>query len=306
MKNLIAFAIILGALVAGGGFLISQQQAEMEASEFQRKLHAVQLGTARQIQATIQVPDDRIKFEQHNLVGQHTKKVEEITRSHPEQNEPDHYIVEREKAAKEGKKDRAKVAEHRERYDYLKERFEVLKQGYEAKLTKYSNGMRFDIVDIKPVVVEGKKSLQMDLFVWGPPEGQVTFADMEFQFVRELEVEERGRKKTVQTLAKISGSGPPFIFHENAHEWIYEWPPGVAVGHYLGLPLLAPDATKLTYTLNLSVRSGAGTSVPVELKWENIPVDPSWRAPEGSPEWADVEVKEASDEELKAAGIAVD
>lgn len=306
MKNLIAFAIILGALVAGGGFLISEQQALTDAAEFKQKLHEIQLATARQIQTTIQVPDDRIKFEQHTLVGTHLKAVEDITKSHPKQNFEDVYILAKEAAAKEGKKDRAKVAEQRERYDYLKEQFAVLKAGYSARLTKYSNGMRFDIVDIKPVVIEGKKVLRMDIFVWGPPEGQITFGDMELQFVREIEVEERGRKKKTQALAKITGAGPPYIFHENAHEWIYEWPPGVSVGYYQGLPLLAPDAVKMSFTMRFTVRSQAGTSVPVELKWENVDVDPSWRAPEGSPEWADVEVQEASDEELKAAGIAID
>lgn len=306
MKNLIAFAIILGALVAGGGFLISEQQSLTDAAEFKQKLYKQQLATARQVQATVQVPDDRIKFEQHNLVGTHVKAVEDITKGHPKQNFEDHYILEREAAAKEGKKDRQKVAEHRERYDYLKEQFQVLKAGYSARLTAYQNGLRFDIVDVKPVVIDGKKVLRMDIFVWGPPEGQLTFGDMEIQFVRNIEVEERGRKKTTQALAKITGAGPPFIFHENAHEWIYEWPPGVAVGYYQGLPLLAPDATKMSWTMRFTVRSQAGTSVPVELKWENIDVDPSWRAPEGSPEWADVEVAEATDEELKAAGIAVD
>lgn len=306
MKNLVAFAIILGALVAGGGFLISQQQSRADAAEFLQKLHKIQLATSRQIQSTIQVPDDRIKFEQHNLVGSHVKAVADITKQHPEQNVEDHYILEKEAAAKEGKKDRAKIAEHRERYDYLKEQFGVLKAGYGARLTKYQNGMRFDIVDIKPVVIEGKKVLRMDIFVWGPPEGQLTFGEMEIQFVREIEVEERGRKKKTQALAKITGAGPPYIFHENAHEWIYEWPPGVGVGYYQGLPLLAPDATKMTFTMRFTVRSQAGTSVPVELKWENVAVDPSWRAPEGSPEWANVDVQEASDEELKAAGIAVD
>lgn len=306
MKNLVAFAIILGALVAGGGFLVSEQQSRADAAEFKEKLHKIQLATSRQIQATIQVPDDRIKFEQHNLVGTHVKAVGDATKAHPKQNSEDHYILEKEAAAKEGKRDRAKIAEHRERYDYLKERFQVLKAGYEARLTKYGSGMRFDIADIAPVVIDGKKVLRMDIFVWGPPEGQLTFSELEIQFVRELEVEERGRKKKTQALAKITGSGPPYIFHENAHEWIYEWPPGVSVGFYQGLPLLAPDATKMTLTMRFNVRSQAGTSVPVELKWENIDVDPSWRAPEGSPEWAEVAVQEASEEELKAAGISVD
>ncbi|MFZ9889376.1 MAG: hypothetical protein ACO3JL_17925, partial [Myxococcota bacterium] len=278
--------------------------ARADAAEFKEKLHKQQLATARQVQATIQVPDDRIRFEQHNLVGSHVKAVGDISRVHPEQNKEDQYILEREAAAKEGKKDRAKVAEHRERYDYLKEQFQVLQAGYEARLTKYAAGMRFDIVDIKPVLIEGKKVLRMDIFVWGPPEGQMTFGDLEIQFVRQIEVEQRGRKKMTQALAKITGAGPPFIFHENAHEWIYEWPPGVAVGYYQGLPLLAPDASKMTWTMRFTIRSQAGTSVPVELKWENIDVDSSWRAPEGSPDWANVEVAEASEDELKAAGIA--
>lgn len=306
MKNLLAFALVIAVLAACAGYLIVEQQSLRDVAEFKQKLHKAQLATSRQLQATIQVPDERIKFEQHNIVGSHAKAVDDITKDHPKQNFEDHYILQREADAKEGKKDRAKVAEHRERYDYLKEQFQVLKQGYSARLTKYQNGMRFDIVDIKPVLIDGKKVLRLDVFVWGPPEGQVTFGEMEIQFVREIEVEERGRKKKTQALAKITGSGPPFIFHENAHEWIYEWPPGVSVGYYQGLPLLAPDATKLTWTMNFSVRSQAGSSVPVELKWENVEVDPSWRAPEGSPEWANVDVQEASDEELKAAGIAVD
>lgn len=306
MKNMLAFLIILAVFVAGGGFLLSEQSANREKAEFLQKLHKVQLQTARQVPYTGMVPDERVKFEQHNLVGQHIKAIETISKEHPEQNKEDHYILEREAAAKEGKKDRGKVKEYRERYDYLKERFELLKAGYTAKLTQQQNGFRYDIVDIKPVVVDGNKVLRLDIFVWGPPEGQVTFADLTIQFVREIEVEERGRKKVTQALAKIEGSGPPIIFHENAHEWIYEWPPGVSVGYYEGLPLLAPDATKFSFTQNFMVRTQAGTSIPVELKWENIEVEPSWKASPNDPAWQNVEVQEASAEELEAAGIKVD
>lgn len=307
MKNMLAFALILGGLVAGAAFLLTEQQANYDKSEFLRKLHEIQLATARQVPYTVMVPDDRIKFEEHNVVATHSKAVEAITKEHPKQNEEDHYIKSREEAAKAGTKDKGKVAGYRERYDFLKERFAVLNAGYTAKLTQQKNGFRFDIVDIKPVVIEGRKVLQLDIFVWGPPQGQLTFADMKLEFVREIETEDkRGKKKMTQALAKIEGSGPPAIFHENAHEWIYEWPPGVSPGYYQGLPLLAPDATVFTFTMNFQIRTAAGTAIPVELKWENIPVEPSWRAPENSPEWANVEVQEASAEELEAFGIKVD
>lgn len=306
MKNLVALIIIVGALVAGGGFLISQKTAQVDEAVFKEKLHDIQMKSARQIPYTIQVSNDRLKFEEQQLVREHLKQVAELTKEHPEQNQEDQYILEREKAAKEGKKDKGKVAEYRERYDFLKERFEVLKAGYDTVLTGYQNGLRFDIVKIAPQLVEGKRTLRMDIFAWGPPPQQVNFGSITIQFVREIEEEVRGKKVVKQALAKIEGSGPPFIFHENAYEWIYEWPPSISVGYYLGLPLLAPDAKKMSLTMDFTVRTASGTTIPVEFKWENVDVDPSWRAPEGSPEWANVEVQEASAEELQAAGIKVD
>jgi hypothetical protein len=306
MKNMIAFAIILGAFVAGAGYLINQQSTLKDVAEFKEKLHKAQLDAARQVAYTAQVPDERSKFEQHNLVATHMKRIEEITKEHPTQNEPDHYIVSREEAAKAGKKDKKKVTEMRERYDYLKGRFEVLQKGYSPALTQAKSGFRFDIAEMKPTVIEGKKVLRLEIFVWGPPAEQITFADLTIQQIREVEIEERGKKKIVQGLAKIEGSGPPVVFHPNPHEWIYEWPPSVYAGYFEGLPLFAPDSPKFTLTWNFAIRTQAGTSMPIELKWENLDVNPAWKAAANDPFWAAAEVQEASTEELEAAGITVE
>lgn len=305
MKNLVTFVIIIAALAAGGGFLIWQQQQQLDELAFQKKLAERRTLFARQAAITIQVPKERLDFDRRQLISDHIDGVEALYKEHPAQLKPDAFIKEREQKAKEGKKDKARVAEYRERYDFLKERFEVLKRGYTPVLTGYQNGMRFDIVEVKKTDADGKQSLRLDVFVWGPVEQQLGFGGIEIQFVREIkETDARGREKVKKVLAKVEGAGPPYIFHEDPHNWIPEWPPGVMVGYYQGLPLFPPDATKFSLKMDFTLRTSAGTPLPVELKWENVDVDPAWRAPEGTV--FEAEVMEATEEELKAAGISLD
>ena len=302
MKNLFAFALILAALAAGGGYLIWQQQGQLDELTYEKKLHEARVNFARQAALTIQVPNDRYAFDRSQLVSEHISNVERIWKEHPEQANPDKFIEERERAAKEGKKDKAKVAEYRERYDYLREQFKVLQEGYKPVLTGYSNGLRYDIAKMSKTSAGGKESLRWDLFLWGGAPGQLTFGGIEIQFLREIkETDARGRETVKKAIAKIQGQGPPYILHENPWEWIPEWPPTVMVGYYQGLPLFPPDATKFTLKLDLTVRTAQGTSMPIELKWENVDVDPAWRAPEGT--LFDAEVVDATEEELKEAGI---
>lgn len=302
MKNFLSFLIILVALAAGAGFMVFQREAMIDELTYEKKLQEQRVNFARQAALTIQTPEECYSFDRNQLVADHVAAVERIWRQHPEQANPDQFIEKREAAAKEGKKDKARVAEYRESYDYLRERFGVLKAGYKPVLTAFNNGVRYDIVAMSKTNAGGKESLRWDLFVWGAAPGQLTFGGIEIQFLREIkEVDARGKEKVKKAIAKVTGQGPPFIFHENAWEWIPEWPPVVSVGHYQGLPLFPADATKFTLKLDLTVRTAQGTTMPVELKWENVEVSPSWRAPEGALFEADV--MPATDEELEAAGI---
>lgn len=302
MKNFLSFVIIIAALAAGGGYLLFQRQAQIDELTYEKKLHEQRVNFARQAALTIQVPNDRYEFDRSQLVSDHVAAVERLWKEHPDQANPDKFIEQREAAAKEGKKDKAKVAEYRERYDYLREQFKVLSSGYKPALSGYSNGLRYDLAKISKTNAGGKESLRWDLFLWGAAPGQMTFGGIEIQFLREIkETDARGREKVKKAIAKIQGQGPPYILHENPWDWIPEWPPTVMVGYYQGLPLFPADATKFSLKIDLTVRTAQGTNLPVELKWENIDVDPSWRAPEGSLFEADV--MDATEEELKAAGI---
>lgn len=304
MKNFVSFLLILLALGGGAGFLIYQKQAENDELGYQKKLQEARVNFARQAAITIQTPNDRYPFDRSQLVNDHIAAVERIWKEHPNQSNPDKFIEDREAAAKEGKKDKDKVKQYRERYDYLREQFEVLKGGYKPVLSGYANGLRYDIAKIAKTSAGGKDSLRWDLFLWGAAPGQITFGGIELQFLREIkETDPRGREKVKMAIAKITGQGPPYILHETPWEWVPEWPPVAMVGYYQGLPLFPPDATKFSLKLDLQVRTAQGTALPVELKWENIAVDPSWRAPEGT--LFEAETMDATEEELKAAGITL-
>lgn len=302
MKNLASFLIVIVALLAGAGYMIQERELRIDELTYEKKLQEQRVNFVRQAALTVQTPPERYSFDRNQLVADHVSAVERIWREHPEQSNPDQFIEKRELAAKEGKKDKEKVAEYRERYDYLRAQFDVLKKGYRPVLTAYHQGIRYDIVQISKADAGGKDGLRWDLFVWGAPPGQLTFGGIELQFLREIkEVDAKGREKVKMAIAKITGQGPPFIFHENAWEWVPEWPPAVSVGYYQGLPLFPADATRFSLKLDLSVRTAQGTTLPVELKWENVSVDPSWRAPVGAT--FEAEVMDATEEELKAAGI---
>jgi hypothetical protein len=255
-------------------------------------------------------PEDKVSFDRGQLMVKHDEAFQAIYKAHPAQKKaPDAYVTERATKAKKGEGNQANSEELAKRFDYLKKLWDShFKAGtYKPALTAQQNGVRLDLVTVEKSNEGGKPVLQFNIALWGAVKDQISFGPMEIQFVREKkETDAKGREKVKKILAKIqSPGGAPNIFIEKPWEWIPEFPPGVMVGYWLGIPQLPPDAQKMTMKLELSARTVGGSSVPVVLEWKNIDVDPSWKASSAG-EWDAVEATEASEEELKAAGIQVE
>jgi hypothetical protein len=315
MKGLIPFLFVIAVLGGGAAYLFTNLAADLDKAQLDGKLAEQRAKAAEQIAHTLSVPDDKVKFDRAQLMRWHKVAIKKALDEHPKIGSEERFIEEMEAKAKEGKKDKAKTAKFRERYDWLKGVYDqtVSKGDYDTVLTMAKGGLRYDVIGITPWVPPegGKEALRMDILIWGGVKDQVTFANMEFQFLREVEVEERGKKKKKTGIAKIEGGGPPDILHPagpnpEPSEWIPAWPPSVMVGYYGRLPKLPHDATKVNIKFNLQKRSYGGTTEAVDFEWKNVDVRPEWKASPDDPMWRDAPVGEASDEELKEAGLAVE
>jgi hypothetical protein len=309
MKNTIAFLVGILAIVAGAGFLISGLQDRTDKAEFAEMLNAARVASAQQIPLIVQVPDDKIGYDRQQFMRKHTDSVNAAYKAHPQQKHEDKFILDLEEKAKKGEKDKAKTAEYRERYDYVKRVWnDKLKDGaYKTALTGHDHGIRVDILDIKQTNDGGQQSMRMDVLIWGALKDQFTAGSLETQSVIELEELEKAGKnkgKPKQGIVKVSGSALPYVLVDEPWQWLPEWPPGVMVGYYVGLPLFHPKAAKYNFTIDFSQRTQGGTVIPVVINWKDLAVDPGVRGAPGS-KW-DAEVAEASDEELKEAGIPVE
>lgn len=312
MKGLIPFVVVIALLGAGGYMMFTNLSEQLDEATFLEKLNAQRVQFVEQAAVTRMVPDDKFPFDRAQLIGWHLKEVNKLFEAHPTQKVADRFLKEREERNKDKKnKDLAKEERFKERYTWLKEVWEkqVSRGDYNVLMAQMKEGIRVEITNIEPWTPPegGKQSLKMDLLLWGPVHDHITFKGLSIQFVREIEeTDKRGRTVTKRALAKIEGGGPPNVLHPSGpnpapEKWIPAWPPNVSVGYYTGLPLFAPDATKFSFAMTVEVRTLGGTSTPIEFKWENIDVDPSWKAPPGSV-W-DANVAEATEEELAAAGI---
>ena len=309
MKNTIAFIIGILAIVAGAGFLISGLQDRVDEAEFGQELNAARIDTARQVAIVVQSPEDKIGYDRQQFVRKHLELVDAAFKKHPKQKKEDKFILDLEEKAKKGEKDKAKTAEFRERYDYVKKIWtEKLKDGsYKPVLSAQDHGVRIDVLDMKQSNDGGQQGIRMDVLIWGAMKEQFTAGGLEIQSIVELdELEKSGKNKgkPKQGIVKVNGSALPYVLVDEPWKWIPEWPPGVMVGYYVGLPLFHPKAAKYNFTLDFTQRTQGGSIIPISIKWKDLTVDPAVRGAPGS-QW-DAEVGEASDEELKEAGIPVE
>ncbi len=306
MKNTFAFIVGALVLVAGGLYIVLGLQDRAEEAEMWRDINDARTETARQLPIFIQAADDKIGYDRQQFMRKHLDRIEEAFKKYPGQKpKEDAFILDLEEKAKAGKKDKAKTAEYRERYDYVKKVWnDYLKTGtYKPVLTGYSHGIRMDILSMKQSNDGGQQGIRMDVLFYGPVKDQFTAGPLSIKSAIEVDDPKHPNKPKVG-LMKVDGTATPYVLVDKPWEWIPEWPPGVMVGYYIGLPLFHPKASKYNFEMHFNTRDEGGSTIPVDFAWKDLPVDPSIRGAPGS-SW-DAPVEAVDEEQLKEEGLVED
>jgi hypothetical protein len=309
VKNLLAFAIAIGAIAAGALFLIFSTQERAEEAELRAAVRDLQLEVVRQVPLVVNAPEDKVGYDRQQVVRKNMEGVEAIRKKWPTKLKPDSFIEEMENKAKSGEKDKAKTAEYRIRYDYAKELFtNYLKDGaYKPIFSGQSGGLRYDVVSIKRSVEGGQEGLRWDVIIWGaPPKDQIQLTNIELVNVIHFpEMETSGKRKgqPKRTATKVNLSpAMPYVLLDKPWEWMPEWPIGVVAGYYQGVPMFDSRTDRVNITLTGQLRSLGGTMVPITMSWKHVKVDGSWKGAAGG-QWDDKTIEPLNDEDLKEQGV---
>lgn len=309
MKNLLAFALAIGAIAIGAMFLIFSTQDRAEVAELHSGLRDLQLDVLRQVSLVVHSPEDKVGYDRQQVVKKNMEGVEALRKKFPGRLKPDEFITEMEAKAKTGEKDKAKTAEYRIRYDYAKQMFEsYLKDGaYKPIFSGQSGGIRYDVVAVKRSVEGGQEGLRWDVIIWGvPPKDQLQLSNIEITNVLHFpEMETSGKRKGLpkRTATKVNLSpAMPYVLLDKTWEWFPEWPIGVAAGYYQGVPMFDSRTDRANITLTGQLRSLGGSMVPISIEWKQVKIDGSWKGAPGG-QWDDKSIEPLSDEDLKEQGV---
>ena len=117
--------------------------------------------------------------------------------------------------------------------------------------------------------------------------------------------ETRGKRKGKHRRAVYTINMSPFnpyVLVDKPWELLPEWPAGVMVGYYVGLPFLDSRASFVDMRLTGAVRGLEGTTIPLEMRWRHHAVDGMWKGPPGG-NADDPALQPLSDEDLRGQGI---
>ncbi len=311
MKNLIAFILALLAVVGGGLVMVMQQKSRADQFDLERELTLIQKDTQRQAALIAFSPDDKFPYDRSQMVRKHTEAVAELRKRFPEPLKEDAFIVAMENKAKEGTKDKAKTAEYRARYDYVKEMWEThLKGGnFKPLFAGESAGVRFEVASIKKSNEGGSEGLRMDVFIYGaPPKDQITLSNLHVDtWVAFPELETSGKRKGQPKRAVFKSDMQPFnpyVLVDKPWEWLPDWPTGVMVGYYVGIPQWDSRSTVSDLQLTGQLRTLGGTIIPLEMSWKKMAIDGAWKGTTGGKS-DDPNLVPLSDDDLKEQGVVL-
>jgi hypothetical protein len=311
VKGLLAFVLVLAFVVAGAAYLVMSNAELAEKNDMHAQLNGIRFETSRQVALLAHAPDDKISYDRQQTFRKHAEAVEALRKRYPALLKPDAFIKDMEEAAKLGEKDKAKTAEYRARYDYVKEVYEkYIKAGnYKPVLTGISNGLRFDIVSITKSSEGGAEGLRWDVVFYGAPnKDQMNLTNMNVTNWLEFpELETSGKRKGMpkRTAFKTDfAPAMPYVWADKPWEWIPEWPANVTVGYYVGIPQFDSRTSFVEMSLFGTMRTQGATAIPVEMKWPKVVVDASWKGSPGS-KWDNPNIKPLSDEDLTEQGMTL-
>lgn len=309
VKNLLAFVLALLAVVGGAMAMVFQQKDRADAFDLERELAQIQKETARQAALIAHSPEDKFAYDRQQLVRKHVEAIEALRKRYPEAMKQDAFIERMEEKAKEGAKDKAKTAEYRARYDYLKEMWDTyLKGGNFKPLFGGENaGVRFEVAGIKKSNDGGQEGLRWDVFIYGaPPKDQFSLNNFHIDtWVEFAENETSGKRKGQPKRAVYKADLQPFLPYvlvDKPWEWMPEWPAGVMVGYYVGIPQWDSRSKRVDMMLDGGLRTNGGTVIPIKMNWKRMDVQDSWKGVAGG-KWDDVNLVPLSDDDLKEQGV---
>ncbi len=311
MKNLIAFIFGLLIIAAGAGAMVFQQKTLAADFEFKQLLANVHRETARQASLIAHSPDDKFNYDRQQLVRKHVEAIEALRAKFPEKLAPDAFIKNMEEAAREGTKDKAKTAEYRARFDYVKEMWDgyMKSGGFKPVFAGSANGVRFEVVKISKSNEGGADGLRWDVFIYGaPPKDQLQLLNFHVEnWVEFADKETSGKRKGQPKRAVYKADYAPFLPYvlvDKPWEWLPEWPTGVMLGYYVGLPQWDSRTTVADMSLDGAMRTMGGTSLPLKMSWKRMAIDAAWKGTPGG-KADDPALQPLSDEDLKEQGVTL-
>jgi len=311
VKNLLAFILALAAVVAGGLVMVFQQKGRADQFDVEREIALINAQTMRQVSLIAHSPDDKFPYDRSQVVRKHVEAVNELRKKYPEALKEGAFIERMEAAAREGAKDKAKTAEYRARYDYVKEMWEAyMKNGnFKPLFAGVSSGLRFEVASIKKSNDGGSEGLRWDVFIYGvPPKDQLALNNFHVDTWVEFDDKETSGKRKGQNKRAVYKADLqpflPYILVDKPWEWMPEWPAGVMVGYYVGIPQWDSRATTMDASLNGQLRTLGGTILPIDIKWKKMAVDGAWKGVKGG-KWDDPNLVPLSDEDLKEQGVVL-
>jgi hypothetical protein len=291
MKRLLLVALPAGLVLVAALLLLDAWRSR--ADLFEGRLDRARLrrefversAAARTVAAQ---PPDAWREESAALVRWYLDGLAAIRNRHPAEPPRPTALAqaEEEKKTKLADKDRATIGEFQQ---YADGRVKLLKSGrYAPVASAVAEGLRFDLLAVEPGPNPdgGGPGLRIDFALWGVP--------------RTLERDGQGERTTSRTVLGVTlrqlgiklldakgqlfggmqGGGEPAIKLADPDRFVEELPPSVLFGSYW-LELLPRPPVTMGLELTASIRGAAGRERPAVFEL-SLPIDESWRLPQGA------------------------
>lgn len=311
VKNLLAFVLALLAILGGGLAMVFQQKSRADDFDAAGQLAEIQRDTMRQVALLAHSPNEKFGYDRAQTVRKHVEAVKELRTKYPEQLKEDAFIEGMEARAREGATDKAKAAEYRARYDYVKEMWEShLKAGsFKPLFAGVSNGVRFEVVNVKKSNDGGSEGLRWDVFIYGAPnKDQFSLNNFHIDTWVEFDEKETSGKRRGEPKRSLYKADLqpflPYVLVDKPWEWLPEWPAGVMVGYYVGIPQWDSRATVADLSLTGQLRTMGGTIIPIEMSWKKMAIEGAWKGTAGG-KFDDPNLVPLSDDDLKEQGVTL-
>jgi len=283
MKRLLLVTLPAGLAVVAAIFLMTSWRSRGDAFEARQERARLKREFSERSavgRALPAAPVEEWRTEAASLLRWYVEGAAAVRNRHPgEQPEPPR------EAAPSGAKEKATVEDFRR---YAEERWALVKGGRYAPIASaVAEGLRLDVLTISPgPSPEGTgPGLKVEVAIWGVPR------------LLEREAGEKGILKTVLpvSLRQLSvrlldgqgavfggmvGGGEPHQKLADPERFVEDFPPSILFGTYW-LELLPRPPTTLELELTASIRGASGRERPALLTVA-LPIDESWRLPQGA------------------------